>query len=101
MEIADALYGVSMWQEGVSAVVGHRTTCEREPVDACATRCPPLEESIRGGPLRTESILDSLPDIDSLRDTDPAASGGGTASRSAPGERPQRSADSTNTTPSP
>ncbi|MBO1769083.1 chromosome segregation protein SMC [Agrococcus sp. TF02-05] len=34
MEIADALYGVSMRQDGVSAVVGQRTTREREPVDA-------------------------------------------------------------------
>lgn len=36
MEIADALYGVSMRQDGVSAVVGQRTARdrEREPVDA-------------------------------------------------------------------
>ncbi len=34
MEIADALYGVSMRQDGVSAVVGQRTTREREPVEA-------------------------------------------------------------------
>lgn len=34
MEIADALYGVSMRQDGVSAVVGQRTTRERERVDA-------------------------------------------------------------------
>ena len=34
MEIADALYGVSMRQDGVSAVVGQRTTRERERVEA-------------------------------------------------------------------
>lgn len=34
MEIADALYGVSMRQDGVSAVVGQRTVRDREPVDA-------------------------------------------------------------------
>jgi chromosome segregation protein len=31
MEIADALYGVSMRQDGVSAVVGQRVREEREP----------------------------------------------------------------------
>jgi chromosome segregation protein len=30
MEIADALYGVSMRQDGVSAVVGQRVRQERE-----------------------------------------------------------------------
>ncbi|WP_413319410.1 chromosome segregation protein SMC [Agrococcus sp. 1P02AA] len=34
MEIADALYGVSMRQDGVSAVVGQRTVREREAVQA-------------------------------------------------------------------
>jgi len=34
MEIADALYGVSMRQDGVSAVVGQRTVRERERVEA-------------------------------------------------------------------
>ena len=34
MEIADALYGVSMRQDGVSAVVGQRTARERQPVGA-------------------------------------------------------------------
>jgi chromosome segregation protein len=34
MEIADALYGVSMRQDGVSAVVGQRTVREREAVEA-------------------------------------------------------------------
>ena len=32
MEIADALYGVSMRQDGVSAVVGQRVSAEREEV---------------------------------------------------------------------
>ncbi len=34
MEIADALYGVSMRQDGVSAVVGQRTVRDREPIGA-------------------------------------------------------------------
>ncbi|WP_166983426.1 AAA family ATPase [Paramicrobacterium fandaimingii] len=34
MEIADALYGVSMRQDGVSAVVGQRLADEREPASA-------------------------------------------------------------------